>query len=352
MTMITRSYNDMLNVPVQSFTVFGSRCLARGVAGVWIAALLGQSPMGLAQTRNAETYPRKPVRFVVVTAAGGGLDVVGRIVADRMTRTWGQTVIVENRPGAGGNIASEYVARGLNDGYTLLETTNNHNLNSFIYTKPGYDPRKDYMPVVQMTEAPSVVVVNAQSPYRGLKELIAAIRAAPGKIVYAHGGNGQPTHVAMEAFKAVAKLDIPPVVYKGGGPATLDLLSNQVPLSMAALPGMSQHLQSGALRALAITSPKRWPILPDVPTVAESGFAGYQHMTWIGLLAPVGTPQAVVLKVNKAVADALATPEVRQRILTIGALPVGKSPEEFAAMLNADYEATAKLVAQIGLKVD
>lgn len=304
----------------------------------------------LAQT--SITYPAKPVRFVCVTAPGGGLDVVGRIVADRLSRAFGQTVLVENRPGAGGNIASEYVARGLSDGYTLLETTTNHNLNSFIYKNPGYDPRRDFVAVVQLTEAPSVLVVNAQSPYRSLKDLISAIRAAPGKVVYAHGGNGQPTHVAMEAFKAVAKLDIPAVPYKGGGPATQDLLAGQVPLAMSALPGMSQHIQSGALRALAITSEKRWPILPEVPSVAESGFAGYQHMTWIGLLAPAGTPRTIVLRVNTAVAEVLALPDVKQRIMTIGAEPVGKSPEHFEAMLRADYEATAKLVAQIGLKVD
>ena len=320
---------------------------------LWLCALYvlcawGQS----AHAQTATGYPTKPVRFVVVTAPGGGLDVVGRIVADRLSRSLGQTVIVENRPGAGGNIASEYVARGSNDGYTLLETTTNHNLNAFIYKKPGYDPRKDFVAVVQLTEAPSVVVVNSQSTLRSLKELVASARAAPGKLVYAHGGNGQPTHVAMEAFKSVAKLDISPVPYKGGGPATQDLLANQVPLAMSALPGMSQHLQSGALRALAITSEKRWPILPDVPSIAESGYPGYSHMTWIGLLAPAGTPRETILRLNKEVAAVLAQPEVRQRIMTIGAEPVGKSPAEFEAMLKGDYEATQKLVAQIGLKVD
>lgn len=200
----------------------------------FVTVALGSAPLACAQ--NAASYPVKPVRFVVVTAPGGGLDVVGRIVADRLSRNLGQTVIVENRPGAGGNIASEYVARGNNDGYTLLETTTNHNLNAFIYKNPGYDPRRDFVAVVQLTEAPSVIVVNTQSPYRGLKELLAAIRATPGKIVYGHGGNGQPTHVAMEAFKSMAKLDIPAVPYKGGGPATQDLLANQIPLAMSALP--------------------------------------------------------------------------------------------------------------------
>lgn len=323
--------------------------MKRALVGCGLAWLL---MTGTGARAQAPVFPAKPVRFVVVTAAGGGLDVVGRIVADRLSREWGQTVVVENRPGAGGNIASEYVARGLNDGYTLLETTTNHNLNPLIYKNAGYDPRKDYSPVVQLTEAPSVIVVNAHSAHRTLKELVAAIRASPGKIVYAHGGNGQPTHVAMEAFKAVAQLDIPAVPYKGGGPATQDLLAGQVPLAMSALPGMSQHIQSGALRALAITSEKRWSILPEVPSVAESGYPGYQHMTWIGLLAPTGTPSAVIGRVNKAVAAVLAQPEVRQRIMTIGALPVGKSPEAFAAMLAADYEATRALVARIGLKVD
>lgn len=322
----------------------------KGFADILLVVLWAVSVNAGAQ--GAASYPTKPVRFVVVTAPGGGLDVVGRIVADRLSRNWGQTVIVENRPGAGGNIASEYVARGLNDGYTLLETTNNHHINALIYRTPGYDPRRDFVPVVQLTEAPSVIVVNAKSALRNLNDLLAAARAAPGKMVYAHGGNGQPTHVAMESFKSVAKLDIVPVAYKGGGPATQDLLAGQVMLAMSALPGMSQHLQSGALRALAITSEKRWPTLPDVPSVAESGFAGYRHMTWIGLMAPAGTPREVIARINQAAAQTLTQDEVRQRILAIGAQPVGKSPEDFDAMLKADYQATAQLVAQIGLKVD
>jgi tripartite-type tricarboxylate transporter receptor subunit TctC len=324
-------------------------CCQRPACALYLLALL--APIS-SWAQGAPAYPVKPVRFVVVTAPGGGLDVVGRIVADRLSRGLGQPVIVENRPGAGGNIASVYVARGSNDGYTLLETTTNHNLNALIYRNPGYDPRRDFVAVVQLTEAPSVIVVNAQSPYRSLKELLVAVRAAPGKIVYGHGGNGQPTHVAMEAFKSAAKIDLPAVPYKGGGPATVDLLANQIPLAMSALPGMSQHLQSGALRALAITSEKRWPTLPEVPSIAESGFPGYGHMTWIGLLAPAGTPREIVARLNREVAAVLQQPEVRQRITSIGAQPVGASAQAFEAMLKADHEATAKLVAQIGLKVD
>ena len=320
-------------------------------AAVRLGAVTALAP-GSALSQIAAAYPTKPVRFVVVTAPGGGLDVVGRIVADRLSRSFAQTVIVENRPGAGGNIASEYVAKGNNDGYTLLETTVNHHINSFIYKNPGYHPRKDFVAVVQLTEAPSVVVVNAQSPHRTFKDLLTAARAQPGKIVYGSGGNGQPTHVAMEMFKKAANIDFTHVPYKGGGPATMDLIAGQIPMAMSALPGMSQHLQSGALRVLAVTSEKRWPTLPDAPSIAESGYPGYSHMTWIGLLAPTGTPRDIILRLNKEVAAILMNPEVRQRIMTLGALPVGNSPAEFEAMLKADYEATQKLVAQIGLRVD
>lgn len=317
-----------------------------------VCVVAGLLAAGRAHAQGAAVYPTKPVRFVCVTAPGGGLDVVGRIVADRLSRSFGQTVIVENRPGAGGNIASEYVARGNNDGYTLLETTVNHHINSFIYRNPGYNPRKDFVAVVQLTEAPSVVVVNAQSPHRTFKDLLAAARAQPGKIVYGSGGNGQPTHVAMEMFKRMANVDFTHVPYKGGGPATQDLIAGQIPMAMSALPGMSQHLQSGTLRALAVTSEKRWPTVPDVPSIAESGYPGFSHMTWIGLLAPTGTPRDIILRINKEVAAVLTNSEVRQRIMTIGAQPVGRSPAEFEVMLKADYEATAKLVAQIGLRVD
>lgn len=325
------------------------------LCSVWLACFPLICPVYLpriAYAQGAANYPTKPVRFVCVTAPGGGLDVVGRIVADRLSRSFAQTVMVENRPGAGGNIASEYVAKGNNDGYTLLETTVNHHVNSFIYKNPGYNPRKDFVAVVQLTEAPSVVVVNAQGPHRSFKELLAAARAQPGKIVYGSGGNGQPTHVAMEMFKKTANIDFTHVPYKGGGPATLDVIAGQIPMSMSALPGLAQHLQSGTLRVLAVTSEKRWPTLPDVPSIAESGYPGYSHMTWIGLLAPAGTPRDIIQRLNAEVAKVLQTPDVRQRITAIGAEPVGKSPEQFEAMLKADYEATQKLVAQIGLKVD
>jgi tripartite-type tricarboxylate transporter receptor subunit TctC len=195
----------------------------------------------IAQTTTE--FPSKLVRIVCVNAPGGGLDIIGRFVGDRMTKSLGQSIIVENRAGAGGNIASEYVARAPADRYTLLETTNNHNINAFIYKNPGYNPRRDFAAVTQLTEAPSVLVAGAQSAYRSVRDLIAAARAQPGKIAYASGGSGQPTHIAGEMFKKTANIDLVHVPYKGGGPATLDLVAGQVPVGMSALPSVTPYIQ-------------------------------------------------------------------------------------------------------------
>lgn len=301
--------------------------------------------------QGASAYPAKPIQFVICYAPGGGLDVVGRIVAERVTRTLGQQVIVENRPGAAGSIGTAHVAKAAPDGYTLLETTNSHNINPHIYKNPGYEP-KDFAPVVQLTEAPSVIVTGAKSPYRSLKDLMSAARAAPAKVLYGSAGNGSPTNIAMEMFKAAANLEIAHVPYKSAAQANTDVIAGHTPLGMAALPSAAPHLKSGALRALAITSEKRWPTLNEVPTVAENGHPGFSHMTWIGVFAPAGTPSAIISRLNREFAAALAAPEVRQRIAAVGAQPVGKSAADFESMLKAEYQATGKLVSRIGLKVD
>jgi tripartite-type tricarboxylate transporter receptor subunit TctC len=297
-------------------------------------------------------YPTRLIRVICVNAPGGGLDVIGRLVADRMTKNMHQSVIVENRAGAGGNIASEYVARIQADGYTLLETTNNHNINSFIYKSPGYDPRKDFAPVIQLTEAPSVIVTRTQSPYQTIKEVISAARAQPGKIAYANAGAGQPTHIAGEMFKKAAGIDLLQIPYKGGGPANQDVIGGQVPIGMSALPAVTPLIQAGTLRALAVTSEKRWPTLPDVPSIAEIGYPKFSHLTWIGILVPTGTPPAIVSRLNREIAAILTNADMKERIVGLGAAPVGRSPADFAAMLKDEYEVTQKLVAEIGLKVD
>ena len=305
-----------------------------------------------ASAQSPADYPAKAVQFIICYAPGGGLDVVGRIVAEQLARNLGRQIIVENRPGAGGNIGTAHVAKAPADGYTLLETTNSHNINPLIYRNAGYDPRKDFVAVAQLTEAPSVIVASPRGPFGSLKEMIAAARAAPGKLVYGSAGNGSPTNIAMEMFKAMAGIDITHVPYKSAAQSHVDVMGGQTPLAMAALPSAMTHMQSGALRALAITSEKRWPTVKEVPTVAESGYPGFIHMTWIGVLAPAGTPAAIVSRLNKEIAAVLTNAEVRERIARTGAEPVARSVAEFEEMLKTEYDATGKLVAKIGIKVE
>jgi tripartite-type tricarboxylate transporter receptor subunit TctC len=307
---------------------------------------------GNARSESPAEYPTKSVRIVVVYGAGGGLDVVTRLVADPLTRSLGRQVVVENRPGAGGNIGTEHVAKSAPDGYTLMVTTNSHEINAFVYKNPGYDPRKDFTPVVQLTGAPSVLIAHPRSPPQSLKELVSTARAQPGKLVFGTAGNGSPTHIAMELFKSAANIDLVHVPYKTAAQANGDVVAGQIPLAMAALPAVMSNIQGGMLRALAVTTEKRWTGLPDVPTIAESGYPGYSHVTWIGLFVPAGTPAAIVAKLNREITAILANPAVRERLMAMGAEPVGRSAADFDAMLKADYDTTGKLVSRLGLKID
>ena len=321
------------------------------LAGFVVACVLASAATAT-RAQSAADYPAKPILLVIVYAPGGGLDVVGRIVADRLSRNLGKQVVVENRPGAGGNIGTASVVKAAPDGYTLMETTNSHFINPFIYRNTGYDPRKDFAPVIELTEAPSVIIAHPRSAFRSLKDLINAARAEPGKLVYGSAGNGSPTNIAMEMFKMAAGVDITHIPYKSAAQAHQDVAAGQTPLAMAAVPSTITFIQSGMLRALAVTSLKRWPTLPDVTTVAESGYPGFTQMTWIGIFVPAGTPTAIVARLNREIAAVLANPEVRERIVATGAEPVGKSTADFEAMLKAEYEATGTLVAKTGLKVD
>jgi tripartite-type tricarboxylate transporter receptor subunit TctC len=323
---------------------------ARSTGAALLAACALAATGAFAQ--DATRFPSRPIRIIVVFAPGGGLDIVGRLVAEPLSARLGQSVVVENRPGAGGNIATAYAARSTADGYTLLLTTNSYNINAFLYRKPGYDARKDFTPVIELTAAASIIIANPGAPYRTLKDLVAAAKAQPGKIPYATGGNGSPTHIAMEMFRKAAGIDLIHIPYKGGGPANLDVVAGQVPLAMAALPPVMPYLQSGRLRGLAVTSEKRWPSLPDVPAIAESGYPGYRHITWIGIVAPAATPRAIVARLNREIAAILSDHDMRERINQLGADPVGRSTTDFAAMLKTEYAAMEKLVAEIGIKID
>lgn len=316
-----------------------------------VYALSSFMAMGTALAQAPADYPARPIRVVVVYGAGGGLDIVTRIVADPLTQALGRQVVVENRPGAGGNIGTELVSRAAPDGYTLMVTTNSHQLNPFIYKSPGYES-KQFTPVIQMTGAASAIIVNPRSAWKSLKDLVGAARAQPGSITFGTAGNGSPTHIAMEMFKSAAAINLVHVPYKTAAQANTDVVAGQNSLAMAALPPVISHIQGGTLRALAVTTPTRTAMLPDVPSIAESGYPGYSHVTWIGILAPAGTPSAIVARLNREVATILANDATRARIVTTGAEPVGGSRADFEAMLKSEYEVMAALMPRLGIKID
>ena len=315
-----------------------------------VAGALGLLCAAPAQAQG--DYPSKPVLLVICFGAGGGLDVIGRIVADRLAKNLGRQIVVENRPGAAGNIGTVSVLKAPADGYTLLETTNSYNINPFIYRNTGYDPRRDFLPVIELTRAPSVLIAHPKTNLRTVKDLIAAAKAAPGNLVYGSAGNGSPTNIAMEIFKSAAGIDITHVPYKVAAQANQDVMGGQTPLAMAALPSVITQIRGGLLRPVAMTSVKRWPSFPEVPTAAESGVPGYSHLTWIGIVAPAGTPAAIIARLNKEIAAVLSIPEVRERIADNGAEAVGGSVAEFTTALAAEYEAMAKLAQRVKFEME
>ena len=315
-----------------------------------VAGALGLLCAAPAQAQG--DYPSKPVLLVICFGAGGGLDVIGRIVADRLAKNLGRQIVVENRPGAAGNIGTVSVLKAPADGYTLLETTNSYNINPFIYRNTGYDPRRDFLPVIELTRAPSVLIAHPKTNLRTVKDLIAAAKAAPGNLVYGSAGNGSPTNIAMEIFKSAAGIDITHVPYKVATQSNQDVMGGQTPLAMAALPSVITQIRGGLLRPVAMTSVKRWSSFPEVPTAAESGVPGYSHLTWIGIVAPAGTPAAIIARLNKEIAAVLSIPEVRERIADNGAEAVGGSVAEFTTALAAEYEAMAKLAQRVKFEME
>jgi tripartite-type tricarboxylate transporter receptor subunit TctC len=300
---------------------------------------------------TAQTFPTKPVRVVVPFAAGGGTDVIGRMIAQKLSEGWGQQVIVENRAGAGSVIGTEVVARSAPDGYTLLLTAPPFTTNAALLPKLSYDALQDFAPVIHAAMAPLLVVVHPSLPVRSIKELVAVAKARPGQLTYGSSGNGGPQHLAGELFRSMAGVNIIHVPYKGGAPATVDLVGGHVEVGFSSMLTVLSFVKSGRLRALAVTGPRRSTILPAVPTIAESGFPGYETTTWYGILARAGTPSAIVTALNADIARALNLPDVKQRLAGEGAEVVGGSPAAFAAFLQKEIERVRKLsrVAEIKL---
>jgi tripartite-type tricarboxylate transporter receptor subunit TctC len=314
----------------------------------WLLGLL--SMLFCLQVAAQTGYPSRPVQLVVITSPGGGADAMARFVAQRLASPLGQSVVVENRAGAGGNIASQYVAKSPADGHTLLVTANNHNMNPLIYADAGYKSERDFIPVVQLSEGPSLIVVPRNSKFQTLAQLVTAAKAEPNTIAYGSAGYGQPVHIAMELFMSAAKIQLLHVPYKGAAPALQDALGGQVPVAISSLVGALPHVTSGGLRALAITGASRWPALPDVPTVAELGYPEATYAIWIGIMAPAGTDMAIVNRLNKEIGAILAEPAARERVVSLGAFPGGEPQPLFQAKIQKDRTIHQLVVERTGMK--
>ena len=310
------------------------------------AVLLGTSSAG------AQTYPAKTVRMVVPFAAGGGVDVVGRLLAPKLTDAWKQQIVVENRAGGGSVIGTEVVARSAPDGYTLLLTAPPFTTNAALHPKLPYDSLQDFAPVTLVAVAPLIVVLHPSLPVRSIKDLVAVAKARPGQLSYGSSGNGGPQHLAGELFKSMAGVDLVHIPYKGAAPATVDLVGGQVQIGFSNMLTVLTFVKSGRLRPIAVTSAQRTAVIPELPTIAESGFPGYETTSWYGILVRAGTPPAVIATLNADMARALKLPEIRDRLATEGATVVASSPTAFAAFLQAEIERVRKLSTFTVIKLD
>ena len=300
----------------------------------------------------AQPYPARPLRIVAPLAPGGTTDIIARMLAQRFGDTWGQPVVVDNRPGAGGNIGNQIVAQAPPDGYTLLMAVPPLAINPSLYRKAGYDPVKDFAPVSLVASVPIVLAVHPAVPARSVKELVALARAKPGTLNYASSGSGGGPHLAAALFADMAQIDVVHVPYKGSGPAMTDLLGGQVQMQFSGLPPLLPVIRAGRLRALAVGGTQRTAALPDTPTIAESGLPGYDAASWQGVAMPAGTPVAVIGTVHREIARFVGTPEAKARFAEIGAEPVGGTPDAFSAFIRSEVGKWAKVIRQSGAKVD
>ncbi|MDP3619719.1 MAG: tripartite tricarboxylate transporter substrate binding protein [Ramlibacter sp.] len=301
---------------------------------------------------QAQDYPKGPVRMVVPFAPGGSSDTVARLVAQKLTAAMGQTFVVDNRAGAGGNLGAELVAKSKADGYTLLFAAGSLAVNVSLFEKLPYDPLKDFDPVIQVCTVNGILVVHPSVKANTVQELIALARAQPGVINYGSAGSGTIPHLAGELFKTAAKVDITHVPYKGSGPALADLMGGQTQVMFANIPGTLQQVKAGKLRVLAVTNDKRSSAVPDVPTISEAALPGYRAVTWFGVLAPAGTPRDIVAKLNAEFAKALAAPDLVEHLRSEGADVVAGSPEQFRTFLKSEVDRWGPIVRAAGIKAN
>lgn len=319
------------------------RCTRAAVAA--LSCLIPLSAFG-------QSYPNKPIRLLVAFPPGGTSDLLARTLGQKVAESVGHQVIVDNRPGAGGHICAEIAARSAPDGYTLLFGTTFLTIGVSLYSKLRYDLLKDFAPITQAVNYTNLLVVHPSLPVKSVRELIALAKSRPGQLNYGSPGNGTPPHMTGELFKTQAGVSIQHVPYKGGAPAIADLLGGQITIYFDNVPPLLQHVKTGRMRALGVTSLIRSSVLPDVPTIDESGLKGFESIGWNGPLAPAATPRKIIATLNAEFVRALSLPEIRERLLAQGAEPVGGTPEQFAAFIRADIPKWAQVVKASGAKLD
>jgi tripartite-type tricarboxylate transporter receptor subunit TctC len=320
--------------------------------GLWIrllaaaAILIGASGGALAQDK----FPSRPVHLLVPFPPGGAVDIVARTLADELSKRWGQPIVVENRPGAGGTIAASVAAKATPDGYTIILVASGHAIVSWLYPNLPYDPVRDFTPLSLVGSSPNMMLVRADSPFKSVGDVLDYARKNPGQLSYGFSGNGTSPHLAGELLKSMAKVDIVPVPYKGGAPVLNDLLGGHIPLSFNNIPESIGFVQAGRVRSLGVTTAQRSPVLPDVPPIADAGLPGYDTGVWWGFLAPAGLPADVKAKLAKDCAEAALVPSVRDRLLKLGATPIGGSAEDFAKLIAVEHDKWGPVIKAAGIK--
>lgn len=318
------------------------------------AALLGiLGAVSSALPAQAQTYPSKPVRLIVPFTPGGSNDVLARVIGEELSQVWKQPVVVENKPGAGGNLGAELVAKAEPDGYTFLIAANNIlAINPSLYDQVAFDPIKDFEPVTLLGRLPILLVVNSELPVKSVAELIELAKSSPDGLTYASGGSGTPQHLSGELFKAQAGIKMLHVPYKGNAPAVTDLMGGQVQMLLSPINSVLPHVRSGKLRALGVASTERLPYLPNVPTIAEAGLPGYESDIWVALVAPANTSADIISRVQRDVSSVLALPRVKEKLAAQGIEPTGSSPETLRALIVKDLARWSKVIKDSGARAE
>ena len=318
-----------------------------------VAALFAYTAIFAGSSLAQTVYPAKAIRYVVPFPAGGPLDIVARAIGQELNKSWGQAVVIDNRPGAGGNIGADLVAKAPADGYTILMgAVSTHAINVTLYNKLPYDPIRDFAPVTLITSVPNVLVVHPSVPANNVKELIALAKSRPGQLNFASGSTGSAGHLAGELFNSMAGVRMTHIPYKGAAPAVVDLMAGHVSLMFDNISSALPNIKATRVRALAVTTLKRSPLLPQLPTISDAGLRGFDIATWFGIFAPAGTPPDIVARLNGEIVRILHTPEMKERLALLGAEPIGNKPDEFAAFVRAEIPKYAKVIQASGARAD